>query len=143
MPAPILIFSADALRGNIALKILRRNGFKALLFNRILEADRVVIAQHTPRLVIFDTDSCFLEEIDHLKNLCRTLEHTLVVVLGKSAVIGSFKGPCVGKDRCLSDPLDPDRILIKVKQIITRQTQKEHATVDTLENDLKQFLNLG
>lgn len=142
MPAPILIFSADALRGNITLKILSRSGFEALLFNRILEAERA-IAQHAPRLVIFDTDSCFLEEIDHLKNLCRTLEHTLAVVLGKATVIGSFKGPCVGKDRCLSDPLDPDRVLTKVKQIITRQTQKEHTAVDTLENDLKQFLNLG
>ncbi len=142
MSAPILIFSADALRGNIALKILNRSGFETLLFNRILEAGRE-IAQHMPRLVIFNTDSCFSEEIDHLKNLCRTLEHTRAIVLGKTAVIDSFKGPCVDKDLCLSDPFDPDHMLTKVKQIITRQTRKEHTAVDTLENDLKQLLNLG
>lgn len=95
-----------------------------------------------PHLVIFNTDSCFSEEIDHLENLCRTLEHTRAIVLGKAAVIGSFKGPCVGKDRCLSDPFDPDRMLAKVKQLIARQTQEEHTAVDTLENDMKQFLNL-
>lgn len=141
MSSTVLVFSADELRGNIIKKILNRSGFESLFFNRILDAGGA-IAQHAPGIVIFDTDSCFLEEINHMRNLCRMLEHTVAIVLGEAAVIDRFEGPFIRKDLCLSDPFDPELIITKVKEIISLQEKKKHAESETLEKDLKHFLNL-
>ncbi len=141
MASTILVFSTDQLRGNIIKKILNRNGFEFLFFNRILEAGDA-IARHTPGIVIFDTDSCFLEETNHLRNLCQTLEHTVTILLGETVVIDRFEGPFTRRDLCLPDPFDPELIITKVKEIISLQEEKRSAENDTLEKDLKHFLNL-
>ena len=137
----VFVFSADELRGKILNKVLDRNGFECLIFNRILEAGGE-IAQHAPEVVIFDTESCFSEEINHLRNICRTLAPTVAMVLGEAAVIDRFKGPRTRKALCLPDPLDPQLIATKVKEIISQQQQKRHVWSDTLEKTLKKFLNI-
>ncbi len=90
MSSRVLVFSADELRGKILEKVLDRNGFECLLFNRFLETGDEV-AQHSPEVVIVDTERCFPEEINHLKNICQTLKHQALIVLGKETVIGRFK----------------------------------------------------
>lgn len=137
----ILVFSADALRGNILKKILGRIGVEFLFFDRMLEADSTV-AKHTPDIVIFDTNGCFPDEVNHVRNLCRTLEQPAAIVLGEAAVIHSFEGPFSSKNRCLPDPLDPERIVAMVKNMTSDQGKNEVTENDTLETDLKGFLNL-
>jgi len=138
----VLVFSADELRGKIIRKVLDRNGFECLIFNRILEsADDIV--QHSPGVAIVDTERCFSEEISHLRNICQTLKHVAVIVLGKEIVIDRFKGPSMRKVLCLSDPLDPERITSEIKEIVYRKTQKWKLTEsDRLEKTLKHLLHL-
>ena len=88
----ILVFSADELRGKIIRKVLNRNGFECLLFNQILEAGGA-IAQHCPPVVVFDTESCFSEEINRLRSICRTLKRAVAIVLGEADVVEKFEGP--------------------------------------------------
>jgi len=141
VPYPVIIFSADDLRGGITQKILERNGFEVLLLSKIFRA-RDNIAKHTPGVVIFDTYSCFSEEINQIRNLCRTLEHTVVVVLGDPSIIDGFDGPGIRKELLLSDPLDPDLIASKVKEFLSSRGNEKRSECDTLEGDLKHFLKL-
>lgn len=141
MPYPVLIFSTDDLRGRITQKILKRSGFEGLLLSKILGA-RDTIANHTPSVVIFDTYSCFSEEINQIRNLCRTLEHTAVIVLGDPSIIDRFEGPGIRKELCLSDPLDPELIASKVKEVFSSKAREKRSESDTLEADLKHFLKL-
>lgn len=144
MACRVLVFSADELRGKIVNKVLIRNGFDCRIFNRILEAGGA-IAEHAPGIVILDTESCFSEEINHLRSICRTLKRSFAIVLGEASVIDGFKGQ---KTLCLPDPVDPELIITKAKQIISQQQQKkkkkkERCTgSDTLEKTLKEFLNI-
>ncbi len=141
MSATVLVFSADELRGNIIKRILSRSGFESLLSHRILEAGGA-IAQHGPDIVIFDTAGCFAEEINYLRNLCRTPARTVAIVLGSAAVLERFEGLFIHQSLCLPDPLDPELIVTKLKKITMLQKEKRSAESDTLEKDLKHFLNL-
>jgi len=141
VPYPVLIFSTDDLRGRITQKILKRSGFEGLLLSKILGA-RDTIANHAPRVVIFDTYSCFSQEINQIRNLCRTLEHTAVIVLGDASIIDRFEGPGIRKELCLSDPLDPELIASKVKEVFSSKAREQRSETDTLEGNLKRFLKL-
>ena len=137
----VSIFSADDLRGRIIQKVLHRQGMECLIFNRILEAGRT-IAQHTPKLVILDTEGCFSEELNHLRNICQTLKHTVAIVLGEPVVMDGFKGPLFQNTLCLPDPLNPELIATRVKELMSQQ-RKTLTGNDTLEKTLKKFLNLA
>jgi len=136
----VLVFSADELRGKIIKKVLNRNGFECLLFNQILEAGGA-ITQHAPPVVVFDTESCFSEEINRLRKICRTLKRAVAIVLGEAVVIERFKGRPFRKSLCLPDPFDPELIAVKVHEITVQK--KRRAGSDTLEKTLKSFLNIG
>ena len=141
MSSTVLVFSADKLRSNILKTILCRSGFEALFFTRILDAGRA-IAQHTPEVVIFDTVGCFAEEINKVMNLCRTQAHTSAMVLGAATVLERFERPLIRSEFCLCEPLDPELIVTKLKELIMLHKEERGAGCDTLEKDLKHFLNL-
>jgi len=141
VPYPIIVFSVDELRGRITKKILERNGFQVLLLNEILGM-REKIAEHSPDVVIFDTYHCFAEEVRHLRNLCGALDNTVVMLLGDPAITEGFRGPNIRRDLRLSDPLDPDLIISKVKAASSSKKEEQNPKTDTLEGELKDFLKL-
>ena len=137
----VSIFSADDLRGRIIQKVLNRHGLECLIFNRILEAGGT-IAQNAPKVVILDTEGCFSEELNHLRNTCQTLKRSAAIVLGEAVVIDGFRGPPFRKALCLPDPLSPDLIATRVKELLS-QKKKTFTGNETLEKTLKKFLNLA
>jgi hypothetical protein len=137
----VSIFSADDLRGRIIQKVLNRHGLECPIFNRILEAGGK-IAQLAPKVVIFDTESCFSEELNHLRNLCQTLKHTVAIVLGEAVVVDGFKGPLFRRTLCLPDPLNPEFIANRVKELVSQKNNTLTGN-ETLEKTLKKFLNLA
>ncbi len=141
MPYPVIIFSLDNLRGGLTKKILRRNGVEALLLSKILGI-RDTIVRHAPGVVIFDTFGCFPEEIKQIKSLCQGLEHISAIVLGDLSIMEGFDGPSISKERCLSDPLDPELIVSTVKDALISKAKEKRSKGDTLVSDLKHFLKL-
>ena|GEM_PF-1340438 len=137
----VLIFSIDDLRGGITQKVLKRSGFDALLFRMILGAKNA-IAKHAPGVVIFDIGSYLSEEVNQIRNLCGTLEHTPVILLGDRSITDRFEGTGISKELFLSDPLDPELIVAKVKEVFSLKVKEKLSEGDTLEQDLKHFLNL-
>ena len=142
MSSGILVFSADDLRGKILKKVLDRNGFECLVFKRILETSDDIY-KHSPAVVVIDTERCFSEEVNHLRNICQSLKDVAVIVLGKETVIDRFKGPRMGKVLCLSDPLDPELIISETREIVSGNQRKwKIAQGDGLEKTLKHLLHL-
>jgi len=121
---PVLIFSADELWGGITQKILKRNSFEVLLVSKILGA-RDTVAKHAPSVVILDTHGCFSEEINQIRNLCRTLEHSAVIVLGDPSTIDRFEELSMRKELCLPDPLDPELIASKVREVFSSKAREK------------------
>ena len=133
----ILVLSADELRGKILHKILSRSGFDCRIFTRMLETG-AAITRHAPEIVILDTEGCFAGELNHLRHLTQTVRHPFILVLGETAVIERFKGR---KMLCLADPIDPELITSKAKEITSRK-KKGPVGDHALEKTLKRFLNL-
>jgi DNA-binding response OmpR family regulator len=145
MPSPVIIFSTDKLRGGIIQKVLERTGLESLVVNRFLAA-REAIADNAPRVAILDTQGVFSDELNLLKNFCRALWDTLwdtaVIVLGDRSIVDTFRGEGVQEGFCLPDPLDPELIASKVKEILSSKGKVDRLQSDGLESDLKRFLKL-
>ncbi len=137
----VLIFSIDEIRGGITQKVLKRSGFEALLLRMILGAKNA-IAKHAPGVVIFDIGSYLSEEVNQILNLCGTLEHTPVILLGDRSITDRFEGTGIRVELVLSDPLDPELIVAKVKEVLSLKVKEKPSEDDTLEEDLKHFLKL-
>jgi len=141
MSYPVIIFSADDLRGGITKQILQQNNIEALRVSRILEA-RDTIAEHTPAVIIFDTKNALPDEITFLKNFYRTLKECFVIIIGSRSLMEKFEGSGLDRNVCLPDPFDPELIASTVRKILQSKTKTNDSTHKTLENDLKQFLKL-
>ena len=141
MPCSVHIFSIDDVRGGITKKILKRNGFEAVRFNKILGAGDI-IATHSPSVVIFDTHSCFQEEIDQINNLCVRLCRNILIVLGDPSILRGLKESSTSREFFLSDPLDPELIVSKVKEIFSLRAGEKRSLGESLEGALKHFLRL-
>jgi DNA-binding NtrC family response regulator len=140
--ARIIVFSADELRGKILKKVLDRNGFEAIIFNRILETHDEIVP-YSPKVVIVDTEKCFSEEIEHLIGICRKMKYVPVIVLGKDSVINRFRGSFFRKSICLSNPIDPDLIVSEIQKIVLEKKKKWKFTEnDMIEKTLKHLLHL-
>jgi hypothetical protein len=65
-----------------------------------------------------------------------------VIVLGDQSIIDRFEGPGIRKELCLSNPLDPELIASKVKEVFSSKAREQRSESDTLEGNLKRFLKL-
>lgn len=138
----VIIFSPDKLRGAIIREILQRSGFKALLLNRAIKAKQA-IAEYGPPVVIFDTKDCLTDEISLLTNFFRSLQGTQIIMLGNPSVIEMLGGPGIQQNLSLTDPLDPELIVSKVKEALSDDATRKAIEGKELEADLKQFLRLA
>ncbi len=141
MSYPVIIFSADDIRGGITKQILQQNNIEALCVSRILEA-RDTIVKHTPVVTIFDTKNALPDEIAFLKNFYRTLKECVVIVLGSTSLMEKFEGSGLDKNVLLADPFDPELIVSTVRKILQSKTKAKSVKRNILEKDLKQFLKL-
>jgi DNA-binding response OmpR family regulator len=141
MPPPVIIFSTDRFRGGITQKVLERTGVESLVFDRFVAA-REAVAGNPPRVAILDTKGIFPDELNLLKNLCRTLGETAVIVLGDRSIVDTFGGEGVREGFCLPDPLDPELIASKVKEVLSSKRERERLQGYGIESDLKGFLKL-
>ena len=141
MSQPVLIFAADELRGKIICKVLKRGNLESLVLKKMLGAGDAIL-KHAPALVVIDVNSCFPEEIAHLKNLCGVLDHLGIILLGDRAIISGFHGPVIREDLCLLDPLDPVLLVKKVKQVFAETGQEKGPMGNELEKVLKDVLKL-
>ncbi|CAM2057478.1 hypothetical protein DSUL_150106 [Desulfovibrionales bacterium] len=114
MSRPVVIFSADTIRGNIAARKLSRENFAPRLLHRAVAAVSAV-AEERPRAFVFDAASCIPDELRYLLHFCESLlgGETGVVVLGNSTLELPWTADQAGAI-FLPDPLDPEALVIGV-----------------------------
>ncbi|MBF0539130.1 MAG: PBP1A family penicillin-binding protein [Nitrospirae bacterium] len=127
MSVPVLIFSADNIRGRIVLKALKHNGIDARLFGNNFELLDGLGEIKGHSIVIFDTKqyysgfapySCEAREFEFLDSLRVSHPRCYVIVLSDASLVPMFIQKGFQTDLCLSDPLDPELICLKVKEIL-------------------------
>ncbi len=136
MPALVIIFSADAARGNILLKALQQNDFEVLLHHKIVDAYDI-INKDIPAVVILDTKDFFLKELECFQRSCHLLPESALIILAASSEAYPFDYKEIKNQVRLSDPLDPELIVSKVKEIFFSKEGE-----DSLESNLKRLLDL-
>ncbi len=145
MTFPVIIYSADKSRGGILHKILNRNGLTSLWENRLNEMQAAVITHH-PDIFIADIKNALKNEIVFLANICLKLQGIYLIVIGGSVDISTFDNQVselvFENNLRLTDPLSPELIVSKVKEVLSLRENPPQAPQNNLEIDLKQFLKL-
>lgn len=145
MAFPVIIYSADKSRGGILHKILKRNGLSSLWENRLNETQAAVLMHH-PDIFIADIKNALKNEIVFLTNICLKLQGAFLIVIGGSADINTFEKQVselvLENNLRLTDPLSPELIVAKVKEVLSSRENPQQAQQADLEFDLKQFLKL-
>jgi DNA-binding NtrC family response regulator len=145
MAFPVIIYSADKSRGGILHKILKRNGLSSLWENRLNETQAAVQTHH-PDIFIADIKNALKNEIVFLTNICLKLQGAFLIVIGGSMDIDTFEKQVselvLENNLRLTDPLSPELIVAKVKEVLSLREQPQQAQQTDLEFDLKQFLKL-
>ncbi|MBV6342696.1 transglycosylase domain-containing protein [Candidatus Magnetobacterium casense] len=117
MTVPVLIFSTDSIRGKIVLKTLKHNGIEATLFGSNFELLEGLGAIKGHSVVIFDTKHYHSREFEMLDSLRVSHPRCSVLILSEGALLPMFIQKGFSADLCLSDPLDPEQICLKVREI--------------------------
>jgi DNA-binding NtrC family response regulator len=145
MSVPIIIYSADKSRGGILHKILNRNGLTSLWENRLNETQAAVLTHH-PDVFIADIKNALKNEIVFLANICLKLQDIFLIVIGGSVDISTFDNQVselvLDNNLRLTDPLSPELIVSKVKEVLSSRENALVSPQNNLETDLKQFLKL-
>ena len=149
MSHTVTVLSADSIRGSILKKILTNSGFKVLWCKSYYEA-KEALDQQVPRVVIFDAKGLYASEVGLLEKLRGHLPDTDIIVLAEASAIPTFAGQGCSRELCLPEPIDPELLLAKVKEIVSSppgeriadENNKKEAGKVTLTNSLKQFLKL-
>jgi DNA-binding response OmpR family regulator len=169
MPAPIIIFSVDAIRGRIILNSLRFKGLEAVLQKRTIHAEEI-IRKNTPSIVILDTKELSPNELDFFRAAYPLLSDSTLILLASPSMVKSLDLWDIKTELCRTDPLDVDLIISKVNALLEQkrssatvqqnksrdagsqkpeaqkpEAQKEKEPDDdseSLEEDLKKFLDL-
>ncbi|MBF0345923.1 MAG: PBP1A family penicillin-binding protein [Nitrospirae bacterium] len=117
MAVPVLVFSVDDIRGRIVLKSLQHNEIEAKRYNNNLDLLDALNAIKVHSIVIFDTRQYYSKEFEFLETLRVTHPRCSIIVLSEAALLHMFIQKGFRADFCLSDPLDPEQICFKVKEI--------------------------
>jgi DNA-binding response OmpR family regulator len=161
MPVPIVIFSADEIRGKIILNALRFKGFDVLLHNKTITADNI-ISNNTPSVVILDTKGFFPNELEYFESAYSLLSESALIVLADPSEANNFELKNIRMELCKSDPLDAELIVSRVNALLARkrgsaeerksevgnQKSEDNGNEEAkdeehrLKDDLKQFLDL-
>ncbi len=136
MTGAIVIFAADPVRGQIILKSLQQNGLDALLNDKTVNAENILI-NSVPSVVILDTKDFFSKDLGFLKSSSHLLSEAALIVLADSSGTMTDEFEDLSNTQYLPDPLDTGLIVSRVKEILSSGERK-----DSLEDDLKHLLDL-
>ncbi|MBF0458064.1 MAG: PBP1A family penicillin-binding protein [Nitrospirae bacterium] len=116
MAVPILVFSVDKTRGSLLLKIIENGGFKAKLFDNSHELEYAV-RRRRPSIIVFDTKHYQSREFKIITSLHSRFHDAEIILFADPAEIPSFTSAGIKKDCCFSDPINPDDVTLKIREI--------------------------
>ncbi|MBF0466022.1 MAG: PBP1A family penicillin-binding protein [Nitrospirae bacterium] len=116
MAVAVVVFSIDKTRGNLLLKILESGALKAKLIKTVFDLERTV-SKHAPSIIIFDSKYHFSKNYTIVGSLRSKLPKSAIIVLCEPYTEHIFTDMGIRADMCMADPLDPELILAKVREV--------------------------
>lgn len=145
MGASVIVLSGDNTRGGILKKILARNGFEVLWFKNYHDAGDA-LGTGNPLILIFDAKGIYSRETGLIGKLLHAVTEGNLIVLAKPEDIPSFEAQGCAGGLCLSEPLDPELVVSRVKDILSvtpaKAASEKDKGRDGLTSSLKRLLRL-
>ncbi|MEO5357628.1 MAG: PBP1A family penicillin-binding protein [Nitrospirae bacterium YQR-1] len=116
MAVAVVVFSIDKTRGNLLLKILQSGALKAQHIKTVFDLERAV-SKHAPSIIIFDSKYHFSKNYTIVGTLRSKLPKATIIVLCEPYTEHIFTEMGIRPDMCMTDPLDPEMILAKTKEV--------------------------
>ncbi|MBF0517098.1 MAG: PBP1A family penicillin-binding protein [Nitrospirae bacterium] len=116
MAVPILVFSVNKTRGSLLLKIVESGGFKAKLFDNSHELEYAV-RRRRPSIIVFDTKHYQSREFHIIRGFHSRFPDAEIILFAEPAEIPTFISAGIKEDCCFSDPIDPDKVSLKIREI--------------------------
>ncbi|MCG6551108.1 MAG: PBP1A family penicillin-binding protein [Candidatus Magnetominusculus sp. LBB02] len=116
MAIPILVFSTDKTRGKLFSRIIESNGFNAKLYNNSADLDYAVRTRR-PHIIVFDARHCQPREFQLVESFPGRFPDAEIILITSAAELPSFISAGFKGENCFSDPINPEEISLKVKEI--------------------------
>ncbi|MEO5360656.1 MAG: PBP1A family penicillin-binding protein [Nitrospirota bacterium] len=116
MAVPILVFSVNKTRGSLLLRIIESGGFKAKLFDNSHELEYAV-RRRRPSIIVFDTKHYQSREFHIIRGFHTRFPDAEIILFAEPAEIPGFIAAGIKKDCCFSDPINPDDVSLKIREI--------------------------
>ncbi|MBF0464119.1 MAG: hypothetical protein HQK88_05905 [Nitrospirae bacterium] len=138
MPATVIIFSSDEIRGNVLTKIFRKGGCESLLYKAIADVNALA-GQLNPDVIVLDTSSFFPTELESLagKLVPDLKAHIVLLSEPDDSVLSTLASAY-----CPLNPFDPEGIFAEAIKLIGSEKKKEplgqsKSLIDTLKRYLR------
>ncbi len=116
MSVPVLIFSAESIRGNILFNALRQKGYDVRLHDKTINAENIISASG-PSVLILDVKSYYTKELEFFLSAKQVFSGSSLILL--TALTQGIPVEFINTkvDACLPDPLDVHLILAQVREL--------------------------
>ncbi|MEO5356074.1 MAG: hypothetical protein H7844_02100 [Nitrospirae bacterium YQR-1] len=139
MQVPVIIFSADELRGHVLSKVFKKGGCESSLYKAIADFGALLFTLK-PGVVVLDSGSFFPGELERLSDTISPEITSHIVLLSEpdDSVLSSYASAY-----CPLSPFDPEGILDVALKLLKTEKKKEHFGESTsLTDTLKLYLKL-
>ncbi|MBF0556135.1 MAG: PBP1A family penicillin-binding protein [Nitrospirae bacterium] len=116
MAVPILVFSVDKTRGSLLLRIIENSGFKAKLFDNSHELEYAV-RRRRPPIIVFDTKHYQSRQFKIISSIHSRFPDAEIILFADPSEIPAFTAEGIKKECCFSDPINPDDVTLKIREI--------------------------
>src|SRR4030042_4586590 len=117
MSPSVIVYSPNEIRVKIIVNTLKLSGIETIQFANHFEIEEAVRI-YSPSILILDIAKSLQNEVNFLRKIVEQLPGLSIVVLLKKSDVALLRGMALNIELCASDPLDPESILLKVREIL-------------------------
>lgn len=117
MSPSVIVYSPNEIRGKIIVNTLKLSGIEAVQFTNHFETEEAV-GIYSPPILILDIAKTLQNELKFLKKVTEQFSRISVIALVKISDVASLTSLALNTELCISDPLDPESVLLKVREIL-------------------------
>ncbi len=121
----VIVYSPDEIRGKIIVNTLKLSGIETIQFANHFEIEEAAHI-YSPSIIILDIAKSLQNEVNFLRKIVEQLPGlSSIVVLVKRSDVTLLKDMALNIELCASDSLDPESILLKVREILLLLRRKK------------------
>jgi len=131
MSPSVIVYSPSEIRGKILVNTLKLSGIDAAQFTNHFETEDAA-RNYSPPTLILDVAKNLQSEIKFLRRIVEKFSWMSIITLVKVSDTAMIKGMALDIELCASDPLDPENVLIRVREILIMLRRKRFSIKNIL-----------